>query len=202
MRKFITTSFFFAVLTSVAAHADVLLPFLVNTAGAPPTGYLDLQFNPQAGTLPETATITNFSGATYNSTLGATLTGGATGGPIGSSNIVLSNSTPYNDAFEGVNYGKVISFTLDLSGPGITNPHGNLSAGEFDFSMFDSNQKPILTANVNGYALTVDVNANGSVTVTPDTPNVTYLPEPASLSLIGLPLLALGGLQLLRRRLV
>jgi hypothetical protein len=202
MRKSLTLSLFLALFTSAAVQADVLLPFLVNTSSVSGAqGFLDFQFNPlNASTLPETATIVSFSGATYNSTLGATLTGGATGGPAGVSNIVLSNSTSYNDAFEGVSYGKSISFTLDLSGIGITNPNGNRSSGEFDFSLFDSNQNPILTSNPNGYALTVDVNANGTIAVVPQSPNVTLTPEPSSLSLLSLPLLGLAAKKFLRRR--
>lgn len=188
------------VLSSISARADVLLSFLMNTSSvAGTTGYLDFQFNPlNSSTLAETATIENFAEATYNPALGSIQTG-ASGGPVGVSTIVLPNSTPYNDEFDGITYGKSITFVLDLGGPGVNSPNGALSTSEFDFSLFNSAQNSILTSNVNGYALTVDVNANGSVTVTPDSPYVKSTPEPASLGLIGLPLALAAGAYFKRR---
>ena len=200
MRNSIVLTFILFLFTSVAAHADVYLPFLVNTSSVSgSTGYLDFQFNPGgSNSLPETATIINFAGGSYNSSLGQTTAGAASGGPV-PSNIVLPNSTPYNDVFDGFNYGNTIAFTVDLSGLARSNPNPNLPGSSFAFSMFNSSQTPILTSDPYGYAATINLNPDGSITVLTESPDVLALPEPASLGLFGLPLLGLVAARLMRR---
>lgn len=183
--------------SALAARADIVLSVVVDThtlAGV--NGNVDFQFNPgplsaQSATLD----IKNFAGATYLA--GSQVdTGGASGGPLPGT-VVLTNSTVYNDDFEGVKFGNTMTFTLDFTGSAINSPTGTFSSGSsFAFSLFDSTgNNPLLTNDPNGFAAIVNVNRNGSLTATTPSSSVTILPEPSSwMMMIGGSLLALGGL--------
>jgi hypothetical protein len=168
---------------ALTAHADTLFQVVVNTSSiAGTTGYLDFQFDPGVPTNSQSATlkIQNFTGATY--VAGSQVdTGSATGGPLPSA-ITLTNSTDYNDDYESVKFGNLMSFTLDFGGAAINSPNGTSTSGSsFSFEISDANGNPLLTNDPNAYDATVNVNLNGSTTAVAESPQVVFTPEPASL---------------------
>jgi hypothetical protein len=156
------------------------------------SGYLDVQFNPGGvGAASATATVSAFASD------GALQPGAQLNGVSGSVSgmlpgvLTLTNSTAFNDYFEGFSHGNTISFGLTLDGPAVggAGPVGS----SFAFSLYDSTgTMPLLTTDPNGSVLTVNVNADGSTSVktfpqspTNNTPvtTVSGVPEPASLAL-------------------
>jgi len=85
---------------------------VINTSGMSGRAALDFQFNP--GPLPAvgaSVTLSNFSGLLGNV---ITVEGDVTGALPG--NVVLSNSTSYNDLFQAVTLGGSFSFDISFSG--------------------------------------------------------------------------------------
>jgi hypothetical protein len=159
-------------------------------------GYLDVQFNPGGiGAASATASVTGFTAdgtlqpaAPLNGTIGDVT--GSLPGALG-----LTNSTAFNDYFEGMHFGNTITFALTLSGPGVNGvaPDGS----SFAFSLFDSSGgTALLTTDPNGSVLTVNVNGDATVSALtfPQSPNdptpvatatlVSSVPEPSSLALM------------------
>jgi len=124
--------------------------------------------------------------------------------------VTFDNGTGFNDYFDGFTYGATISFAVTFAGPALSSPDGVSTSGStFAFSMFSdaAGTMPVLTANTtDGFAFTIDVNLDGSTTVTnfsSDTtvaagaPTGSSTPEPASLVLTST---ALGYIALTRIR--
>jgi len=179
---------------ALSARADVLVAVMVDThtlAGT--SGYVDFQFNPGPfSTQSATLDIEKFAGAGYLA--GSQVdTGGASGGPLPAT-VALTNSSVYNDDFEGVKFGNTLTFTLDFGGSAISAPNGTaLSGSSFAFSLFDaSGVNPLLTTDPNGFAAIADVNTNGTVSVMTPSSSVSITPEPASFLMIASGLSLLG----------
>ncbi len=189
------------VLAATSAYADQFVGVTVDTSSiAGTSGSLDFQFNP-GPTAGQAANVTvlNFAGGSF-----AGLQqdfGNVSGGPVGSSSIVLNNTAQDNEDFETFHFGNLLSFVLDFSGPAVNNPNGtSTSTNLFAFMLFsDANGTiPVLTHDPNGVIGLVTVNLNGTVTMDAVSPEVVLTPEPSSLLLVGGGLIL--GAYLLRRR--
>ena len=187
MRPFFLLVLFLASLAN-HAHADsVTYSVAVDTATlAGTTGSLDFNFEPGPfGSLPATVQIRRFGGDGSPSGP-ATITGDADGSLP--SDLQFDNGTGYNDYFQAFTFGSLLSFDIMLSGPALDAATGNASGSTFAFSIFSDTDgtMPALTSNtIDGYAITVDINADGSTTlrnytqsstsVTPELPTGTLV---------------------------
>jgi hypothetical protein len=79
-----------------------------------------------------------------------------------------------------------LAFTLDFSGPALTAPAGNNTAGStFAFYVYSdaAGLNPALTADPNGISLEADLSPQGVLSTDIISPEVQITPEPPSLSL-------------------
>jgi hypothetical protein len=183
------------------AFADgVTYDFTVNTSSVTgQAGSLDFQFNPGA-LLTQSASlqILNFSS---NGTLGSSVLTGDTSGALPGT-VLFNNGGSFNDYFTGFTYGSTITFAVNLFGPAVVSPDGVSTSGStFAFSLFSdaAGTVPVLTSDtVNGFAALVNVNLDGSTTVTNNSSQLTIstpttpAPEPGSLFLLAAGLAALA----------
>jgi hypothetical protein len=161
--------------------------FISGTAGS-----LDFQFNP--GLVFQAASLQILSFASNGTLAGApSLTGDVSVAPLPAT-LTFDNGTAYNDYFEGFTYGSSILFDVSLYGPALSSPNG-ASTSTFAFSMFSDagGTTPALTSDTtDGYAFSVDVNLDGTTTVTNFSsqtsvyPANSAAPEPSSLILMGM----------------
>jgi hypothetical protein len=179
-------------LAMVATATPVTYTVSVNTqALAGTTGSLDFNFNP-GPLISQSATvqILNVSGGAVAGS--PFLSGDATGSLPG--RLGLDNGTGFNDYFQQFTYGSTLTFHVYLSGPALSAPDGVSSSGStFAFSMFsdEAGTVPALTTDVaDGFAYVVNVNLDGSTTVTNYIVNSAAAPEPATWFLVGIALLA------------
>ena len=164
------------------------------------SGFLDFMFNPGGSSQSAFAQVSSFSpgGSLSNS---PTVTGDVTGTlpPL----VTINNTTAFNDYFAGFTYGPSLSFLLTLGGPAVDAPNHTASSGStFAFSMFaNDGATPELTSSPDGFGFTVDVNLDGSTTVTDFITSENSIqvvtPEPAALalSLTGFAAIAIAGLR-------
>jgi len=169
---------------------------IVGTAGS-----LDFNFNPgplvtQAASLQ----ILGFSGD--GSPAGGPSLTGDVGGALPAT-VTFDNGGALNDYFEGFTYGSTLTFQVYLYGPALSSPDGTSTSGStFAFSMFSdaAGTMPVLTNDtVDGFAFTVDVNLDGTTTVTNFSPQtsvspVSAVPEPSSVALIASAMTMMGTL--------
>jgi hypothetical protein len=190
------------------ALANTMYDVTVDTASiSGTTGSLDFNFNPgplvtQAASLQ----ILNFSS---DGTLAGDCPCG-TGDVSGQlpATVTFDNGTGLNDYFDDFTYGTTISFQVSLYGPALSSPDGVSTSGStFAFSMFSDSAGtiPVLTSDTtDGFAFTVDVNLDGSTTVTNYSSQTDValvnsgVPEPTSLALMATAIGLLGALRLLR----
>jgi len=172
--------------------APVTYTVSVDTASlAGTTGSLDFNFNP--GPLVSQSALVQILDLVGGSAAeGPVLTGDATGALPGT--ISLDNGTGFNDYFQQFTYGSRLAFNVYLYGPALSAPDGLSSSGStFAFSMFSdaAGTLPALTADVtDGFAYVVNVNLDGSTTVTNYIVNSAAAPEPAHCFLAGICLLS------------
>ena len=191
-----TRFWFLLVLCSAAAMADpITYNVTVDTSSISGTaGSLDFNFNPgpfvtQAASLQ----ILNFSS---NGSLAGNCPCGI-GDVTGQlpATVTFDNATAFNDYFDQFTYGSILSFDVSLYGPALSSPDGVSTSGStFAFSMFSDadGTVPALTSDTtDGFAVTIDVNLDGTTTVTNYSPqagvtplDATTVPEPSTLKLI------------------
>jgi hypothetical protein len=186
----------FLCFASIASAAPITYNVSVDTSSIFGTaGSFDFNFNPgPLVTQPASLQILNFASDGMLAG-GPTLTGDVMGALPGT--VTFDNGTAFNDYFEGFTYGSTLSFQVSLYGPALSSPDGvSTSGSEFAFSMFSdaAGTIPALTTDTtDGFAFTVDVNLDGTTTVsnfsaqTTVVPTTPAVPEPGTL-----PLMAVG----------
>jgi hypothetical protein len=129
------------------------------------SGFLDFDFAPGGNSQAAFVTISGFSPG--GSLTGASQVNGGISGTLATT-LTIDNSTQLNDYFQAFTYGNSLAFLLSFGGPALTAPDGTSSSGStFAFAMFDSTGvNPLLTNDPNGNTFKVDVNLNGSTTLT------------------------------------
>jgi len=190
---------------SAASAGTITYDVKVNTSSIAGTaGSLDFNFNPgplitQAAPLQ----VLDFAG---NGTLtGApSLTGDVSGGPLPAT-VTFDNGSGFNDYFRGFTYGSALSFQVSLYGPALSSPNGTATSGSaFAFSMFSdpAGTAPLLTNNLtDGFALTVNVNLDGTTTLTNFSSETTaVVPKPSTVVLIGTAIALMGAVLWRKRR--
>ena len=206
-----TSSLFIASLlfaASVAQAGPITYDVAVNTSSIAGTmGSLDFQFNP--GPLQTQAASLQILGFTSDGVLAGSpsLTGDVSGALP--TTLIYDNGTQYNDFFEDFTYGTTLSFEVSLYGPELSAPDGVSTSGSiFAFSMFSdpAGTIPVLTTDtIDGFAATLNVNLDGTTSVTDPSAETSVAssaatPEPGSLVLLATGLLVLAGM--LRRQLI
>ncbi len=165
-------------------------------------GSLDFNFNPgPLATQAASLQILNFSS---NGTLAGNCPC-ATGDVAGQlpSTLTFDNGGGFNDYFDAFTFASTLSFQVSLYGPALSSPDGISTSGStFAFSMFSDagGTMPALTTDASdGFAFLVDVNLDGSTTVTNFSGQTTVTaaagggaPEPGSLMLTAAGLACLG----------
>jgi len=177
-------------------------------------GALDFQFNPGALTT-QAADLQILQFTSDGSPLGLAFpqTGDVSGTLPGT--LSFGNGAGFNDYFDAFQFGQSITFRVSLDGPALVSPDGSaLSGSAFGFGLFSDPAGTVLalTSDPSGFAFMIDVNLDGTTTlsnfsahttVAPQVvvspgPEPSPVPEPSSLWLFGL-----GGASLLvaaRRR--
>lgn len=169
----------------------------VNTAGiSGQSGYLDFQFNPGNNAQAAFAEVMNFS-HDGGSLAGSPFTTGSVNGNFPGA-VTISNTTAWNDYFQGFTFGNGLHFSVLLDGPALTSPNGTAGSGsDFGFGMFAADQvTPLLTNDPNGFAMTAKVTTFGT-TAADYGQSTSPVPEPSTFALLGL---GLAGAALLRKK--
>ncbi|HUJ16753.1 MAG TPA: NF038129 family PEP-CTERM protein [Nitrospirota bacterium] len=190
MKRHIVKLLVFAVImfAATSAFADYSYNFDVNTSSVSgQTGYLELQFNPGLNPGVASAVISNF---TSDATLAAgsqQVTGAVTGALPGA--VTISNTTGWNDYYQQITFGSSVQFALNLSG----SAHNSFALSFYGADGFT----PLLTNDsTNGFATTVDLNANGAVVNNLSSQvAVAATPIPAAAWLLGSGLMGLAGIR-------
>jgi PEP-CTERM motif len=184
----------FLCFASMASAAPITYDVTVNSSSISGTaGSFDFNFNP--GPLVTQLASLQILNFTSNGALAGTPT--LTGDVAGTLPTTLSfdNGTAFNDYFEGFTFGSTLSFQVSLFGPALSSPDGTSTSGStFAFSMFSdtAGTTPVLTSDtLNGFAFTINVNLDGSTTVTNSSAQTTVtpattpsVPEPGTLPLM------------------
>jgi hypothetical protein len=193
----------------LVSAAPIAYEVAVNTSSISGTaGALDFQFNPGQPAATQAASLQILGFSSDGTLAGSPNLSGDVGGALPTT-LTFDNGTAFNDYFDGFTFGKFVSFNVSLYGPALSSPDGISTSGStFAFSMFSdpAGTVPALTSNTtDGFAFTVDVNLDGTTTVTNFSPetSIVVVPEPSTsaLLLVGLAT-TLWLTQLIRRFLI
>jgi hypothetical protein len=107
--------------------------------------------------------------------------------------MTFDNGAGFNDYFQGFTFGSMLVFNINLYGPALSAPDGISTSGStFAFSMFldSAGTLPALTTDLaDGFALTIEVNLDGTTTLTNFSDETSIEPtsaaEPRSVHLLG-----------------
>jgi len=172
-------------------------------------GSLEFQFNPgisfDMGTDVLSAQIGSFTG---DGTLGANIyTFGDASNTSLASGVSFQDDMSFNDFIQDFTYGTTFMFQVTFSG-NLANPDPSAA---FSMTLWDQSGAvvlaggstlPLLTSDPSGAALIIDINSDGTQTipVEPEGQQPTAAPEPSSLVLFGVGMVAMGGSWMRRRR--
>ena len=205
MLRTISLCIAFLLTTATLAVADpITYNVTVDTSSISGTsGSLDFQFNPgPLTTQASSLQILEFS--SDGSLAGSPALTGDVGGALPGT-LTFDNGTQFNDYFDDFTFGSTLSFQVSLYGPALSSPDGvSTSGSDFAFSMFSDppGTIPTLTTDtVDGFASTIDVNLDGTTTVTdPSIQTIiassTVIPEPSNLLLMATGFCGLAGILL------
>jgi hypothetical protein len=181
------------VAASLASASSITYAVTINTSSISGTaGALDLNFNP-GPLVTQFASLQILDFMSNGSLADACpcITGDVSGQLP--STLTFDNGSGFNDYFDDFTFGTTISFDVSLYGPALSAPDGVSTSGStFAFSMFSdaAGTVPVLTSDTaDGFAFTVNVNLDGTTTVSNFSPETTVgtvvsgVPEPNTLQL-------------------
>ena len=200
----------FSVFVTAASGASITYNVTVDTSsitGA--TGSLDFNFNP-GPLLTQAASLQILNFASDGTLAGACPCGiGDVSGQLPAT-LTFDNTSAFNDYFDDFTFGTTISFDVNLYGPALSSPDKVSTSGStFAFSMFSDAEgtTPVLTTDTtNGFAITIDVNLDGTTTLSNFSPQTevsataSEVPETGSVGLTMTGVLLLAIFRLRRRR--
>src|SRR5271166_3229645 len=169
----------FLCFASMASAAPITYDVTVDSSSISGTaGSFDFNFNP-GPLVTQSASLQILSFASDGTLAGSpTLTGDVAGTLPATS--TFDNGTAFNDYFEGFTFGSTLSFQVSLFGPALSSPDGTSTSGStFALSMFSdaAGTIPALTSDTtNGFAFTIDLNLDGTTTVTNSSAQTTITP--------------------------
>jgi len=131
-------------------------------------GSFDFNFNP-GPLVTQSASLQVLTFATNGTLSGGPMLTGNVAGTLPAT-VTFDNGTGFNDYFQGFTLGSILMFQVGLYGPAVSSPDGVSTSGSaFAFSMFSNaaGTTPVLTTDTtHGFAFTVNVNLDGTATVT------------------------------------
>lgn len=180
----LTAAVFLAFLAGGAGASTITYTANIDTSTlAGTTGSVDFNFEPGPfGSRQATAQIVGFGGD--GTTSGSAIITGEVSGSL-PGNLRFDNGTAYNDYFQSIRYGSLLSFDFTLSGTVVGSPDTSSSGSTFAFSLFSdtAGTMPALTSDMaDGYAFTVDINSDGSTILHNYTNGPVPLKSPASVT--------------------
>lgn len=150
------------------AAGDISYPIEIDTSALQGTaGSFAFQFNPGAtpNAQPAVATISDLTVTGGSLTSAVTDVGDASGAFPGI--VQLANSTVLNESEQGINFGTSIRFEVTISGAAVEQPTNGDFGSTFAVQLVGADGvTPQSTIDPSGGVVTVDVNPDGSTTVT------------------------------------
>jgi len=193
-------------MTAAAANASTVWMVSVDTTSINTTsGSLDFNFN-AGGTLAQYALIDITAFSNFGTLTGSPSTLGDVTGVLPSV-VTAGNGGAFNDYFQTFTFGTSLSFNVVFYGPAIDTPDGVSTSGStFAFSMYSdaAGTVPVLTSDlINGFAVLIDVNLDGTTTVTNNSSQTNVasaVPEPTTWALLAAGLAFFAARASARRR--
>lgn len=157
-----TTCFALILLAPAVAHAGSIFLIETNTSSLTGSGYIDLQYEGNAGAGASTALITGFS---TNGNLGGPATislMGDASGNLSSSVVIMNgalNGSGLNEFNQAITFGTFTEFMVALS-----NPVGGIANSGFSLSFYASDDETaVLSTDLSGASAMLTVEPDGTV---------------------------------------